>query len=76
MAIEFPLGPVESGLGETVNKISLGFVLFVCFLLFRATPVAYGSSRPGVESELLLLAYATATAMWDPSQVCDLHHSN
>jgi len=29
----------------------------------------------GVESELQLLAYATATAMQDPSYVGDLHHS-
>ena len=32
--------------------------------------------RLGVESELQLLAYATATATWDPSHVCDLHHSS
>ena len=32
--------------------------------------------RLGVESELQLLAYATATAMQDPSHVCDLHHSS
>ena len=31
--------------------------------------------RLGVESKLQLLAYTTATAMWDPSQVFDLHHS-
>ena len=32
----------------------------------------------GVEQELQLLAYttATATAMWDPSRVSDLHHSS
>ena len=30
----------------------------------------------GVESELHLLAYATATAVQDPSCVCDLHHSS
>ena len=30
--------------------------------------------RLGVESELQLLAHATATAVWDPSHVCDLHH--
>ena len=29
----------------------------------------------GVESKLQLLAYTTATATWDPSHVCDLHHS-
>ena len=32
--------------------------------------------RLGVESELQLLAYPTATATSDPSQVCDLHHSS
>ena len=33
-------------------------------------------SRLGVELELQLLAYATATAMRDPSHVWDLHHSS
>ena len=32
--------------------------------------------RLGVESELLLQAYARATAMWDPSLISDLHHSS
>ena len=32
--------------------------------------------RLGVESELQLLAYATAIAMWNLSCVCDLHHSS
>ena len=32
--------------------------------------------RLGVESELQLLAYSTATAMRDLSLVCDLHHSS
>ena len=31
--------------------------------------------RLGVVSELQLLAYTTATATWDPSHICDLHHS-
>ena len=45
--------------------------LFFCFdLLFKAAPVAYGSSRLGVESELQLLA--TATTMPDLSCVCIL----
>ena len=26
--------------------------------------------------ELQLPVYATATAMWDPSRICDLHHSS
>ena len=32
--------------------------------------------RLGVELELLLLAYARATARWDPSHICNLHHSS
>ena len=31
--------------------------------------------RLGVESELYLPAYTTATATWDASCVCNLHHS-
>ena len=52
-------------------------LLLVCFFVFsRAAPVAYGGSQAGVESELQLLAYARATAMQDPSCVCDLHHGS
>uniref|UniRef100_A0A8D1MKD3 Uncharacterized protein n=1 Tax=Sus scrofa TaxID=9823 RepID=A0A8D1MKD3_PIG len=32
--------------------------------------------RLGIKSELPLLAYTTATATPDPSQICDLHHSS
>jgi len=32
--------------------------------------------RLGVETELQLLAYATATATWDPNHVSYLHHSS
>ena len=32
--------------------------------------------RLGVKSELLLLAYTTATATEDPSFICDLHYSS
>ena len=32
--------------------------------------------RLGVQSELLLSAYAAATTRPDPSHVCDLHHSS
>ena len=32
--------------------------------------------RLGVESELQLPAYATATETQDPSPICDLHHSS
>ena len=33
-------------------------------------------SRLGVESELQLLAYTTATATWDLSPICNLHRSS
>ena len=32
--------------------------------------------RLGVKSELQLPAYTTATATWDPSRICSLHHSS
>ena len=32
--------------------------------------------RPGIESVLQLLAYATATATQDLSHICNLHHSS
>ena len=32
--------------------------------------------RLGVQSELQLLAYMTATATWDPSHICDLRHGS
>ena len=43
-------------------------------MYFRATPVAYGWL--GVESELQLPAYTTATATQGPSCVWDLYHSS
>ena len=33
-------------------------------------------TRPGVQSKLQLLAYTTATAMWDLSRIYNLHHSH
>ena len=52
------------------------FFFFFFFYLFRAARKTYEVSRLGVESELQLLAYTTATAMPDPSHVCNLHHSS
>ena len=61
---------------DVVNIYIYTFCLFVCFLLFRVTPLAYEIPRLGIESKLQLLAYATATATRDPSHVCKLHHSS
>ena len=47
-----------------------------CLLLFRAAPMAHRSSQARGQLELQLLAYTTATIMWDQSCICDLHHSS
>ena len=48
------------------------FVYLFCFL--GPYPQHTEIPRLGVQSELQLPTYATATATWDPSRVCDLHH--
>ena len=51
--------------------------LSLFFLLFTAAPVVYSISQArGRESELQLPACTIATATWDPSLVCNLHHSS
>jgi len=53
------------------------FIYFFVFLAISwAAPAAYGVPRLGVESEMQPPAYARATAMRDPSCVCNLHHSS
>ena len=37
---------------------------------------AYTPARLGIQLELQLLAYTTATAKWDLSRACDLHHGS
>ena len=46
------------------------------FFLSRAQHLHMEVPRLGVESELQRPAYTTATAIPDPSRVCDLHHSS
>ena len=50
------------------------FIFIFCFLGLHLQHVEV--PRLGVESELQLLAYATATATQDLSLYCDLHHSS
>jgi len=38
--------------------------------------MAYGGSQARGLMGAVAPAYARATAMWDPSRVCDLHHSS
>ena len=51
--------------------------LFVFILSFLGLhPQNTEVPRLGVESKLYPLAYTTATAMPDPSRICNLHHSS
>ena len=52
------------------------FFFFFFFCLFRATPQHMKIPSLGVKWELQLLASTTASAIWNPSHVCDLHHSS
>ena len=81
--LTFYLVPVQwgppAGLGvEALLTASPSQPLSLSFLLFRATPAHprhMEVPRLGVQSELQLPAYTTATAKWDPSGVCDPHHA-
>ena len=65
------LSPSHGGLPNCpIYLFILSFCLFGPHLQHMEVP------SPGVESELLLLAYARATATRDPSCVCNLHHSS
>ena len=48
------------------------WILFVCMFLFQG----HTGGTWGVQSELQLQAYTTATALPDLSYICDLHHSS
>jgi len=57
-------------------KASCFFCFCFCFLLFRPSPAAYGSSQARGQIRATAPAYTTATATWDPSCICDLHHGS
>ena len=60
---------------ETV-KVQLIFIFIFLSLLFRAAPAACGRSQARGGIRAVAASYTTATAMPDPSCVCDLHHSS
>ena len=66
--------PLSSLVMKTKRFLLLSFLFFDCFLgpHLRHTEVP----KPGVISELQLLAYTTTTPMHDPNHVCDLYHSS
>ena len=60
--------------GRRTRTLTFHFRLFDGVLLFlELHPQHMEVPRKGVESEMQLPAYATATAMPDPSLICDLH---
>ena len=67
---EFSRGPILS----SSQNISAFFFFFFVFL--GPHPRHMEDHRLGVESELQLPAYTTATATQDPSHVCDLQHNS
>ena len=72
---------MDSYLFKTCLSILSGICPEVEFFFFFALFLGPHSRhvevpRLGVESELQLLAYTTATATWDPSHVCNLDHSS
>ena len=52
------------------------FFFFCLFATSWAPPTAHGGSQARGELELQPLAYAGATATWDPSLICNLHYSS
>ena len=56
------------------NGYTYLFYFIFCFLGLHLRHIEV--PRRGVKLELQLLAYTTATAMSDPSCICDLHHSS
>ena len=65
------------GVGDTLAAILAQPVRNVfIFCILGPHPQHMEVPRLGVESELQLLAYATATATPDPSRICDPHHSS
>ena len=62
---------------QCVYYISCTFSEFLFFFSFLGPHLeGYGSSQARGRIGATAVAYARATATWDPSCVCDLHHSS
>ena len=57
-------------------QVCLGFFFGFFLFLFRAAPAAFGDSQAKGQIGAVAAGLATATAVQDPSHVCDLHHSS
>ena len=56
--------------------VCLSFLCLFCFVFLGLHLQHMHVPKLGVESELKLPAYTTATALWDPGCVCSLCHSS
>ena len=54
----------------------LNFFFFFFFWFLGLHPWHMEIPRLGIQSELHLLAYTAVRATWDPSHICDIHHSS
>ena len=64
------------GIGLKGEREKESFVVVVVVVFLGPYPQHMEVPRIGVESGLQLPAYTTATATWDPSLVCDVHHNS
>ena len=67
------MAPISAFVFTRPPLLPVSPLLFLIFLFF---PQHVEVPRLGVKSELQLPAYTAATAMWDPSCICDLQHSS
>ena len=67
---------MPSGQVQSPHVYSIFLLLLLSFIFLGPNPQPMEVPRLGVELELWLPAYTTATATIDPSHICDLHHSS
>ena len=76
MSAKFKEAPKKNSTTKITNILFLILILFYFVFLPFLGPLLRHMEVPrlGVKLELQPPTYITATATWDPSQVCDLHH--
>ena len=67
---------VAEGFRQRGGMLRLAFSFIIIFFFLGLHLQHMEVPRLGVEWELQLTAYTTATAMWDLSHICNLHHSS
>ena len=61
---------------STLSAAAASFFFLLSFVFLGPYPRHMEVPRLGVQSELQLLTCTIATATWNPSCLCDLHHSS